>query len=156
MKWSKLKQNIEETFADSVKGRVNIYATRYTVGSHWMARGWITIDKVEVVNFSTPDNYNKYGWNMPDLHERVPAEERTPDLAAEKGEFSRYEFFDACWEYLNLSIEDALSSENPIINSFAMLDKRLGKRRLKLIDKNALHPMVSKLLEFRLSCENIL
>lgn len=62
----------------------------------------------------------------------------------------------ACREYLNISIDDALVSENPIIMSFAMLDKRLGKRRLKLIDKNGLHPMTIKLLELRLECESLI
>ena len=45
-------------------------------------------------------------------------------------------------EYINLNIDDAFSSDNPIIKSFAVLDKRLGKRRLKLINKSDLHPLV--------------
>ena len=155
MKWSKLKKSIEDKFADSLGGRVNLYATRYTSGSYYMVRGWITIDGEEIANFSTPDNNNKYGWNTPDINERIPADERTEGAAIEKGEFSRWEFMDACREYLNISIEDAMVSENPIIRSFAMLDKRLGKRRLKLTDMNGLHPMTIKLLELRLECESL-
>lgn len=153
MKWSKLKQNIEEKFADSLKGRLCLYATRYTIGSHWMARGWITLDGKEIAAFSTPDNYNKYGWDTPALDNRVPEAERTEGEAVEKGEFSRYEFFDACWEYLNINIDDALKSDNPIIKAFAVLDRRTGKRRLKLIDKDAEHPLVGKLLELRSGIE---
>ena len=155
MKWSKLKKSIEEKFADSLGGRVNLYATRYTSGSYYMVRGWITIDGEEIANFSTPDNNNKYGWKTPDINERIPEEERTEGAAAEKGEFSRWEFMDACRDYLNISIEDALVSENPVIRSFAMLDKRLGKRRLKLIERNGLHPLALKLLNLRLECENL-
>ena len=155
MKWSKLKKSIEDKFAESVNGRVNLYATRYTSGSYYMVRGWITVDKKEIANFSTPDNNNKYGWNTPDINERIPADERTEGAAAEKGEFSRWEFMDSGWDYLNMSIDDAVVSDNPIIRSFSMLDKRLGKRRLKLIDRNGLHPLALSLLDLRLECEDL-
>jgi hypothetical protein len=154
LKWSKLKKTIEDKFAECVKHRVKIYVTRYTTGSYWMVRGWITTDKTEIANFSTPDNYNRFGWDTPEINERILPEERTAGKAAEKGEFSRWDFLEACWEYINLNIDDALSSDNPIIKSFAVLDKRLGKRRLKLINKSDLHPLVLRLLEFRLECEN--
>lgn len=154
MKWSRLKKSIEEKFADPLKGRVNIYATRYTSGSHYMVRGWITLDGEEIANFSTPDNNNKYGWNTPAINERIPAGERTAGIAAEKGEFSRMEFTDACMEFLNLNIDDAFKSDNPIIRSLAVLDRRSGKRRLRNICRESLHPLTLQLLEFRLKCEN--
>lgn len=159
MKWSKLKKTIEDNFADCVKGRVHIFSTRYTTGSYFMVRGWITIDKEEIANFSTPDNCNKFGWNTPDINERISPEDRTEGLAAEKGEFSRSDFTDACFEYINMNIDASASSENPIIRSFAMLDKRLGKRRLKLLkvqDRTDKHPLVLKMLDLRLECEKII
>jgi len=158
MKWSKLKKNIEEKFADCLKDRVHIYTTRYTTGSYYMVRGWITIDKEEIANFSTPDNNNKYGWNTPDIDERIIPEKRTEGLTVEKGEFSRYDFTDACFDYLNMNIDEAVSSQNPIIKSFAMLDRRLGKRRLKLLkqkDRTDQHPLVSRMLDLRIQCENM-
>ena len=39
-------------------------------------------------------------------------------------------FFKGMKEYLSLSINDALVSEQWMIRLFALLDKRLGKRRL--------------------------
>jgi hypothetical protein len=155
MKWSKLKKTIEEKFADSLNGRVELYTTRYTSGSYFMVRGWITIDGEEIANFSTPDNYQKYGWNTPEINERIPSEHRTEEQAVEKGEFSRWDFMNACWEYINLSIDEAIKNENPIIKSFAMIDKRFGKRRLKLIEKTGLHPLTLKLLELRIESENL-
>ncbi|MBK8550531.1 MAG: hypothetical protein IPL53_05490 [Ignavibacteria bacterium] len=155
MKWSKLKKTIEDKFSGSIKGRVYLFATRYTTGSYYMVRGWITIDGEEIANFSTPDNNNKFGWNTPDIDERIPAEDRKEGLAVEKGEFSRWDFMNACWEYINLSIDDAIKSDNPIIKSFAVLDKRLGKRRLRLIEKSSLHPLTLRLLELRLESEKL-
>ena len=118
MKWSKLKKTIEDKFADCLSGRVSLYATRYTSGSYFMVRGWITADKIEIANFSTPDNNSKFEWNTPE-------------------------------------IDEAIISDNPIIRAFAMLDRRLGKRRLRQIDKTDLHPLVLRLLNLRLECENI-
>ncbi len=153
MKWSKLKEKTEDNFADCINGRVKIYATRYTSGSHFMARGWITIDGEQVANFSTPDNQARFGNSYAEISNRIPEEERTPGNAVEKGEFSRYDLFDACWEYLSINIETALNSDNPIIRSFAILDKRTGKRRLSKINKDNLHPLAQRMLELRLSCE---
>lgn len=155
MKWSKLKKTIEDNFSDKLEGRVSIYITRYTTGSYFMVRGWITIDKEEIANFSTPDNYSKFGWNTPDIDKRIPDEERTEGKAVDKGEFSRTDFLDACWVYISLNNDDAFKSMNPIIKAFAVLDKRTGKRRLRSIDKTNLHPLVLKCLELRLKCEGI-
>ncbi len=155
MKWSKLKQTVEEKFSDSIGERVKIYTTRYTSGSYFMVRGWITIDGIEIANFSTPENYAKYNWNTPELDKRIPQEERNKGNAVEKGEFSRHDLMDACWSYINLSMDEALKSDNPIISAFAMLDKRHGKRRLRTIDRTNLHPLAAKMLKLRLQCESL-
>ena len=54
MKWSKLKQQIEAQFADSVRTHAAIHITRYGPGvSSTMTRGWLTWDGNEVLSFST-------------------------------------------------------------------------------------------------------
>jgi hypothetical protein len=162
LKWSKLKKEIENRFAESLKGRIYLYSTRYTSASYTMSRGWITFDGKEVVNFSTPDSVNEYGRYYNEVtksncasHPSVKDFERTPGKVIEKGEFSRYDFHEACWTFLNLSIEDALKNENPIISSLAILDHRLGKRRLKEIDQEGLHPLIKRMLQIRLYTEGI-
>lgn len=149
MKWSKLKKTIEEKFADSVKNKIHLYTTRYTVGSNFMVRAWITINGEEIANFSTPDNYNKYSWNTPDIDKRIPDEERIEGNAVEKGEFSRFEFFVSCNSFLNLSIDQALNGDDPIIKALAVIDKRFGKRRILSFDAEKEHPLVKYLFEFR-------
>lgn len=83
--------------------------------------------------------------------------ERTPDRLAEKGEFSKFDLSNCCYAYLEMSIDEGLNSNSPIIKSFAVLDKRLGKRRLvKLNEEDNLHPMVRYFLDIRLEGENII
>lgn len=162
MKWSKLKQTIEDRFADSVKGRVELFSTVYRKHSSDMGRGWITIDKKQIADFSTAKSFWLYsrGYNETTptncaTHPIVEDSQRTEGQLVEEGEFSRWDLYECCWEYLNLTVEQGLEHKSPIINSLAVLDKRLGKRRIVDIDKAELHPMTKLLLEFRLSAENL-
>ena len=162
MQWSKLKQTIESKFADSIKGRVEVFSTRYRKPNSDLGRGWVTIDKDEIVNFATIKSRWNYGAYYHEAtqtncltHPAINDNERTIGELAEEGEFSRFDLHNCCWEYLNLTIEEGLEHASPIINSLAVLDKRLGKRRLITLDKDKFHPLTKRLLEFRLSAENL-
>lgn len=141
---------MEECFADEVKGRVHIYTTKYTAGSNFMVRGWITIDKEEIANFSTPDNHARFGHSSPDFIERIPDGQRTPGKAAEKGEFAQWELADSCLQYINQSIDESFTSAHPIIRAFAMLDRRTGKRRLLSLETSDMHPLVKRMYDLRI------
>ena len=155
MKWSKLKQMTEDRFADSVKGHVEIFSTRYANSS--TGRGWITIDKEEIVDFSTMNSvkvhrryYNETTDTTYATHPATKNDERTEGQIMEEGEFSRFDLHVCCWEFLSMTVEDGLKHPSAIVNSLAILDKRLGKRRLTEINDNDLHPLTKKLLDFRL------
>jgi hypothetical protein len=68
MMWSKLKQLTEEKFADSVKNRVEIFSTRYNKPNSTAGRGWITIDGIEIVNFSTMKSGRNISMYLPPNH----------------------------------------------------------------------------------------
>lgn len=57
------------------------------------------------------------------------------DTALKLGIFDQRCFYDAFTEFDNQSIEESLKSENLIVKIFAILDRRVGKRRLALIKK---------------------
>ncbi len=61
MHWSKLKHTIESKFADSIKGRIELFSTCYRKPNSNTGRGWITIDKNEIVNFATIKSMWNYG-----------------------------------------------------------------------------------------------
>lgn len=162
MQWSKLKQNIEGKFAESVRNRVEIFSTHYNKPKTTSGRAWITIDGVEVVNLSTLESglvyrciYHETTPTNCKTHPAIREEERTTGLLTEKGEFSRFDLHNCCWEYLQLTVDEALEHDSPLINLLAILDKRLGKRRLVLIAKDGLHPLVKAFLEFRLEAEGL-
>ena len=53
MPWTKLKKQVEQRFAPSVAGRVELRTTSYRHAHDFAGRGWITVDKAEVHNFCT-------------------------------------------------------------------------------------------------------
>lgn len=170
MKWSQLKNRIEETFADSIRGRVEVWNTRYRESHDGEGEAWITIDKERVFSMAC------YTYLMREYEEekRLQSEKgctdyKDPDQAEgyydacdeaqenmkKEGIFSLWETNGSLFNYLNLSIENAISSENPIIRAFATLDRRFGKRRLKEFNWQKEHPLVKILYKFRCEAENI-
>jgi hypothetical protein len=165
MIWSKIKRNVENGFAENLKGKIQIYVTSYGSGydiTDLFNRGWITVDGKEVVNFSTPDafylNGTDFHYSTPTncaKSENIKYDERDSKLLSEKGEFSKYDLSHCCYAYQNFSIEEAINHESPIINMLAVLDKRMGKRRLLKLSQEELHPLVNYFLNLRLESENI-
>jgi hypothetical protein len=156
MRWSKLKQQIEARFADSVRTHAAIHITRYGPGvSSTMTRGWLTWDGAEVFTFST------IAWLQAEHTEAANSlvsdkPISISDQLEQHGVFSRFDLTDAVTTYLSLSIERALSSPDPIIRALAMFDRRVGKRRLQqfAID-DMTHPFVKQLYDLRCQAEHL-
>lgn len=168
MKWSQLKKRVESLFADAVEGRVALRTTRYRKAHDGMGRAWITLDGREVVNMCSYATELAHWREARRLqHETGCTDYRNPehmsgyyaayDEAKEtlrrSGVFSPHEFHQALFDYLNLSIEKILASPDPITRAVGMLDRRVGIRRLALVDIEHEHPLVRRLHEFRCEAE---
>lgn len=149
MKWSKLRSLLEGNFATSISQRVSVHSTRY--GNCSCGRAWITIDGIEIANFCTRAKSNRSLRGNSPRSESLDKFSKTP---VECGELSRQDAYDSRWDFVHrLSIDDALADKDPLIQTLAVLDKRIGKRKLKELDSNRLHPLANKLLKFRLDAE---
>jgi len=170
MKWSQLKKRIEATFADSVRGRVQVWNTRYRRSHDQEGEGWITIDKKRVYSMGTYTYFVESHREAERLQrERGCTDFRNPHQAPgyykaweeaeqfvhDKGIHPLWELNAALFAYLNMSIDRIASSENPIIRAFGMLDRRFGKRRLAALDVREEPPLVRLLYEFRLEAEHM-
>lgn len=133
MQWSKLKRQIEERFAAALQRRVAIHDTWYRhAGRDRDGRMWLTVDGQEIANFCM---FRYWNAARPLIdHARRSGLEFPYDAAGEKlnaeGVFSQSDAQGALRESLSLSIDDMLRSSVGIIRALAMLDSRLGKRRL--------------------------
>ena len=150
MQWSRLKHLVEERLADSVRNRVAIHSARY--GTCTCGRAWLAVDGKEVANFCTRAYWNARG-------EHVPSSVSLKKSAATPvayGELSRQDAYRACWAFVHeLSIDQALADKDPLVQTLAVLDARLGKRRLASLDASSLHPLAQKLYAFRVQAEGM-
>jgi hypothetical protein len=142
--WSGLRKTIREKFVRPLKKRLDLHYTVYEsidrdgfkVRRHWSF--WITLDRTELI---------RVGCCGPLL--LLPGS----DHAAENT-FGPDEAVQSLKQYLNLSIDDAISSDNVLIRALAFVDERLGKRRLlKVAPKEDEHELIKLFYKLRLEAE---
>jgi len=170
MKWSQLKKRIEGNFAASVASRVEVWTTRYRGTPDGDGEGWVTIDKQRVSSMGTYTYLAKSYRETDRLRQESgctnyfdPAQSegycdaaREADrLVKKEGHFALWDFNQALFGSLSLSIDDAIQSDNPIIRAFATLDRRFGKRRLRAFDDSGETALVQILYRFRCEVEGI-
>ena len=146
MRWSKLKSLVEDKIAPSMKKRISVNSTRY--GNCTCGRAWLTLDGKEIANFCTRAYYNA------ELGHVDPAWRKTDAMLVNYGELSRQDAYESCWAFVHdLSIEEALKDPDPLVQSLAVLDARLGKRRFPQLETESLHPLARKLFQVRIEAE---
>lgn len=131
--WSKTKQVLENRLPEDLKGRVKYQYDVYRDGSSQIQSFSIIVDGIPW--FCTNPKF------FDELYNNTPAEirykegtdldiiKRTGYVPNSWGEAMKY-----VHQFLNeLSIDDAISSDNYFIRMLALLDSRMGKRRARLL-----------------------
>jgi len=167
MPWTRIQKMLRQRLAESLRGRVGIYQARYRHSREELGRIWIEVDKVEVASFTTTGALRRRRELTDDLMEANnswgstaayhQADHDALELLNRAGEQSDYVAWDDLESYLSLPIEQALTSTNPLIRSLAVVDRRIGKRRLKSlrISKRD-HPLTFSLYSLRCDAEGII
>ncbi len=175
--WSKTKKQLEEDFlCESLRGRVQYFYTHYHGAPDNYGRFCVRVDGKEYVH-ANPYNEIKTNFDSNTLKEeyQVPTrvwehgkflyeeenceiEEIAERIAMEENRMEIWQVLRAINEYLDLNINDAIYSENPVIRMLAVMDRRVGKRTLKVIG-NQIEEQPEWLQFFyrlRLDAENLL
>ena len=123
--WSGIRKKLEtEYLAPSLRGHIQYYATSYSRSPDHEGRAAIRYDGKEIIKGCYYNN-----WIKADL---FPKDEKY-----EKRMKEEFAFMDDTALRLGIfdqqSIEMSLKSENLIVRIFAVLDRRVGKRRLALM-----------------------
>lgn len=123
--WSGIRKKLEtEYLAPSLRGHIQYYATSYSRSPDHEGRAAIRYDGKEIIKGCYYNN-----WIKADL---FPKDEKY-----EKRMKKEFAFIDDTALQLGIfdqqSIEMSLKSENLIVRIFAVLDRRVGKRRLALM-----------------------
>ena len=181
MQWSKTKSTLESFLCDKLQGRIKIYATVYRKFHDSPSRVWITFDNKEIISASDVTYQTKHeklyqkikekeglkgipfnnDWdvmfNSPERQALVRASNHAEEMLLTQNVFNAYHFYAPLMEYSSLSIDEALQSEHIIIKAYAMLDRRLGKRRLIKFNFNLqdTHPVILAFYKIRCKVEGI-
>ena len=151
MRWSKLRALITERFADPLQGRLDIHSAAY--GNCSCGHAWLTLDGDVIANFCTRAHYI--------ADQLLPLESAalifTPadnpmyrsQLTA-YGERSRQQVYQTLWDFVHSTpVDEALASDDMLMQALAIVDSRVGKRRLAQLDHETLHPLCGYLLLLR-------
>ena len=142
--WSGIRNKLENDYlCPALRGHIQYFATSYSKSADHEGRAAIRMDGVEVLR-SNYYAYEQNYWNRYQAlrREGIGQDDRTaPFRLAHEGTlndgcFDNGFFYEAFHEFDNQSIEKSLVSKNPLVRILALLDRRLGKRRLLALEES--------------------
>jgi hypothetical protein len=170
-KWSKLRAALAERVATSIGTRLAIHQARYRRTGEEVGRVWLTLDGQELISFDTNSYVAKRAQIAHDMRSGVGpfalspasdlAEYHAADRAATEalrrsGEYDDYSALEDLEEFLSLPIKEALVSPSPSVRGLAVVDRRVGKRRLReLFAHPDEHWFVQRMCRARVAAEGI-
>ncbi|MBQ2827842.1 MAG: hypothetical protein IJF20_01230 [Clostridia bacterium] len=162
--WSGMRKYLEEEMlAESLKGRIRYGCTSYT-GMDDCKIFEVCIDGIQAKRFSweTVNTYfidNGFTQNKNPYGEREYWQEFQSLLEKysinDREEYTDEEFCSALERYRGSDIQKSISSENPLVRMFAVLDSRVGKRTLDKIKEDIENQpeWLKKFYKLRISAE---
>jgi hypothetical protein len=151
MRWSKLRSLAVERFAEPLQGRLDIHSAAY--GNCSCGHAWLTLDGAVIANFCTRAHANAeyvIPRQDPDSRFTFAANAMYDEQLATYGERSRQDVYRTLWGFVHsVSVEEALASDDMLLQALAIVDARVGKRRLAQLDPETLHPLCGYLLMLR-------
>ena len=142
--WSGIRNKLENDYlCPTLRGHIQYFAASYWESYDQTGRAAIRLDGVEVLR-SNYYAYEQNYWNRYQAlrREGIGQDDRTaPFRLAHEGTlndgcFDNGFFYEAFHEFDNQSIEKSLVSKNPLVRILALLDRRLGKRRLLALEES--------------------
>lgn len=124
--FSKLKSDVERFLCEPLQGKVELQSATHNQSRDDRPHIWLTLNKDQIFNVAdlTFINEQFQGNKNPELLS-------TEVQIDEQNKMASLHLYEAFTQYPHLSIVDALASTNPIIRAYALLDRRVGKRKLK-------------------------
>lgn len=137
--WADLNKQLTDLLCDELKSHLSYFLTRYHKVHDSYGRAAIRLDDREMVCFSWIEMYHQetdlhkvweetgiWDYNDLNLKEKWDADATYHDM----------NFLSAATSFLQMPILEALYSGNYIVQIFAILDRRIGKRTLQKIKED--------------------
>lgn len=146
MQWSKLKTRINDLICPDLKSRIDFHLTSYRASHDGADKVWITIDRKRVFSCK----HYPYEWAVNKAYYDGLDGAQLKEVLREKEIHGPKDFGNAMRAYLDMPIEKAIESEDPLIRAFAIVDRRLGKRTLEKLEiGDTEHTLVKAFYELR-------
>lgn len=138
--WSNIRHKLENDYlAESLRGHIQYFVTSYSKSPDHEGRASIRLDGKEILSGNYYNQWFKTDrFPHDEKYERRMSQEHPfmDDVAMDLGLFDQRSFYEAFALFDNQSIEQSLQSENLLVRIFAVLDRRVGKRRIKALFEN--------------------
>jgi len=134
--WSKLKKKIKENIVPELQGRIDIHFTRYHSAPDEAGEVWIVVDKKKIAGGSD------FNWHVSKFMDDLSVKQRAyrefflPIIEDQNvlkimnlGMHYTSHIVGSLENYINTNYDLCLKANNPIYKAFAIVDRRLGKRR---------------------------
>ena len=132
--WSGIRHKLEiEYLAPNLRGHIQYFATSYSKSPDHEGMAAIRYNGKEIIKGNYWNQYMKaHLFPKDDTYDRRMRESFPfiDNTALELGVFDQRCFYQAFEEFDNQNIDKSLPSDNLIVRIFAILDRRVGKRRL--------------------------
>lgn len=162
--WSKLRVTLKDLITDELKDRIDIHLTRYHEAHDGYGEIWFTFDGKKIFGGGY---YHWYVTEIPeelintfeiqhDFHDdfyKTQIESKNVEQVMRMGIHETSHILVNLDNYINTPFVESLSSNNPIYKAFALIDRRLGRRRFNMItiEENE-HPLVKTFYKLREEC----
>ena len=153
--WSCIRHKLESDYlAESLRGRIRYFVTAYRESHDQVGRAAILLDGKEILKGNYFNFYSKSHLIPDDPNRKWHAMD---EIALNHGIFDEYSFYNSFSIFDNQSIEKSLFSDNLLVRIFAILDRRVGKRRLITMQEQMKNePQILQLFYIvRMEAENI-
>lgn len=158
--WSGIRAKLEqEHLAPALRGKIQYFVTTYSKCPDHEGRAAVRMEGIEILKSSY------YEYCLTEWNARREIDKNNIDLALQErykkaqqkaldaGDFDQRDFYNAFQEFDNQSIEKSLASSNPIVRMFALLDKRVGKRKLIALNSTMKCELAWLYMFYRLRCD---
>ncbi|HYK94463.1 MAG TPA: hypothetical protein VE011_01155 [Candidatus Dormibacteraeota bacterium] len=142
----------------AVAKHFDVHVTKYRYDKEEYGRVWFTWHRAEVARFED----GSFWWRVYPLSDELKALgsdvddawKQAIDTAHAEANTDVSRFYGSVLEYLDLPVEDALTSPDFVIRGFAMLDRRVGKRAIAALrDRSDPNPFVRRMYDLRLRAQ---
>lgn len=152
MQWSKLKSRVKNLICPELRNRIDFHLTSYRKSHDGADKVWITVDGKRVFSCK----HYPHEWEEAAAYQKGLKGDEIKTTLAKIEIHSPGDFGDAMRSYLDMPVSDALKSRDPIVQAFAIVDRRLGKRTLAKLDlSDCRHTLVRAFYQLRIDSAHI-